>query len=246
MMGVELFVQVFLDSALLSACVFGTLGWQGRLRNCVLAGNFVICLLSRLTGYSTDPVAYVVVPLDNFVFVLFLLLAVLLLNSVCFDSGEAHIFWGTTMQFALFLLLREVCFVVLGLLDLSVGFWPVYGVRMLSLLLWAALWGTGLLRWIREQLKEGDTPLCIIIGNSFLILLLAWRVWQADLLRTNLWLPIMATLLALLVLIDGMVLLWDQSASNFNAEAACWSNIFLWWKNWWSLYEPNSMSTIIA
>lgn len=29
MMGVELFVQVFLDSALLSACVFGTLGWQG-------------------------------------------------------------------------------------------------------------------------------------------------------------------------------------------------------------------------
>ena len=107
MMGVELFVQVFLDSALLSACVFGTLGWQGRLRNCVLAGNFVICLLSRLTGYSTDPVAYVVVPLDNFVFVLFLLLAVLLLNSVCFDSREAHIFWGTTMQFALFLLLRE-------------------------------------------------------------------------------------------------------------------------------------------
>ena len=215
MMGVELFVQVFLDSALLSACVFGTLGWQGRLRNCVLAGNFVICLLSRLTGYSTDPVAYVVVPLDNFVFVLFLLLAVLLLNSVCFDSGEAHIFWGTTMQFALFLLLREVCFVVLGLLDLSVGFWPVYGVRMLSLLLWAALWGTGLLRWIREQLKEGDTPLCIIIGNSFLILLLAWRVWQADLLRTNLWLPIMATLLALLVLIDGMVLLWDQSRIQF-------------------------------
>ena len=57
MMGVELVVQVFLDSALLSACVFGTLGWQGRLMNCVLAGNFVICLLSRLTGYSTDPVS---------------------------------------------------------------------------------------------------------------------------------------------------------------------------------------------
>lgn len=146
--------------------------------NCVLAGNFVICLLSRLTGYSTDPVSYAVVPLDNFVYVLFLLLAVLLLNSVCFDSREAHIFWGTTMQFALFLLLREVCFVVLGLLDLSVGFWPVYGVRILSLLLWAALWGTGLLRWIREQLKEGDTPLCIIIGNSFLILLLVWWIWR--------------------------------------------------------------------
>ena len=159
--------------------------------------------------------AYAVVPLDNFVYVLFLLLAVLLLNSVCFDSREAHIFWGTTMQFALFLLLREVCFVVLGLLDLSVGFWPVYGVRILSLLLWAALWGTGLLRWIREQLKEGDTPLCIIIGNSFLILLLVWWIWQADLLRTNLWFPILATLLALLVLIDGMVLLWDQSRIQF-------------------------------
>lgn len=215
MIGVESFVQVLLDSALLSACVFGTLGWQGRLRGCVLAGNFVLCLLSRLTGYSTDPVAYVVVPLDNLVYVLFLFLAILLLNSVCFNSREAHIFWGTIMQFALFLLLREVCFVVLGLLDLNAGFWPVYGVRMLSLLLWAALWGAGVLRWIREQLKEGDTPLCIIIGNSFIILLLVWWVWQANLLRTNLWFPIMATLLALLVLTDGIVLLWDQNRSQF-------------------------------
>ena len=57
---------------------------------------------------------------------------------------------------------------------------------------------SGLLRWIREQLKEGDTPLCIIIGNSFLILLLVWWIWQADLLRTNLWLPIMATLFGII------------------------------------------------
>ena len=102
---------------LLFECLYIWNAWLARtieeLRAC---REFCYMPTIRLTGYSTDPVAYVVVPLDNFVYVLFLLLAILLLNSVCFDSREAHIFWGTTMQFALFLLLREVCFVVLDYL----------------------------------------------------------------------------------------------------------------------------------
>ncbi|MDV9524228.1 ATP-binding protein, partial [Clostridioides difficile] len=117
---------------------------------------------------------YVVLPLDSFLFSLFLVLAVLLLNSVYFDSREGHILWGTVTQFSLFLLLREVCFVLLGLFGLSTGFWPIYGVRMLPLLFWAALWSTGMLRWMKEQLEEGDIPLCIVVGNTFLVLLMIW------------------------------------------------------------------------
>ena len=132
----ELFVQVFLDGALLNLCVLGVLGRPGRHSGGSLLLSYLgVCLVSRLAGYSTDPVDYVVLPLDSFLFSLFLVLAVLLLNSVYFDSREGHILWGTVTQFGLFLLLREVCFVLLGLFGLSTGFWLIYGVRMLSLLL---------------------------------------------------------------------------------------------------------------
>ena len=216
MTSIELFVQVFLDGVLLNLCVLGVLGrperHSGRL---LLLSNLAVCLISRLTGYSTAPLDYVVLPVDSFIFFLFLALAVLLLNSGYFDSREGHILWGTVTQFSFYLLLREVCFVLLSLLSLNTEFWLVYGVRILSLLLWAALWSTGVLRWMKEQLEEGDTPLCIIAGNTFLVLLLICGVWKNSLLRDHLLLPIMAAVLALLVLVDGIVLLWDQNRIQF-------------------------------
>ena len=140
MTSIELFVQVFLDGVLLNLCVLGVLGRPKRhLDGLLLLSNLGVCLVSRLAGYSTNPVDYVVLPLDSFLFSPFLVLAVLLLNSIYFDSREGHILWGTVTQFSLILLFREVCFVLLGLLGLSTGFWPIYGVRILSLLLWVAL-----------------------------------------------------------------------------------------------------------
>ena len=216
MTSIELFVQVFLDGVLLNLCVLGVLGRPKRhLGGLLLLSNLGVCLVSRLAGYSTNPVDYVVLPLDSFLFSPFLVLAVLLLNSIYFDSREGHILWGTVTQFSLFLLFREVCFVLLGLFGLSTGFWPIYGARILSLLLWAALWCTGMLRWIKDQLEEGDIPLYTVAGNTFLVLLLILGVWKTPSLRDHLWLPIMAAILALLVLVDGIVLLWDQNRIQF-------------------------------
>ena len=216
MTSIELFVQVFLDGVLLNLCVLGVLGRPKRhLDGLLLLSNLGVCLVSRLAGYSTNPVDYVVLPLDSFLFSPFLVLAVLLLNSIYFDSREGHILWGTVTQFSLILLFREVCFVLLGLLGLSTGFWPIYGVRILSLLLWVALWCTGMFRWIKDQLEEGDIPLYIVAGNTFLVLLLILGVWKTPSLRDYLWLPILAAILALLVLVDGIVLLWDQNRIQF-------------------------------
>lgn len=216
MTSIELFVQVFMDGVLLNLCVLGVLGrperYSGRL---LLLSNLAVCLISRLAGYSIDPLDYVVLPVDGFIFFLFFALTMLLLNSVYFDSREGHILWGTVTQFGLYLLLREVLFVSLGLFGLSTGFWPIYGVRMLSLLLWAALWSTGMLHWMKDQLEEGDIPLYIVVGNTFLVLLIIWGVWKTPLLRDYLWFPIMAAILALLVLVDGAVLLWDQNRIQF-------------------------------
>lgn len=216
MTSIELLTQVFLDGVLLNLCVLGVLGRPGRHPGgSLLLSYFGVCLVSRLAGYRTDPADYVVLPVDSFIFFLFFALTMLLLNSIYFDSREGHILWGTLTQFSLFLLLREVCFVLLSLLRLNTAFWLVYGVRILSLLLWAALWCAGILRWMKEQLEEGDTPLCIVGGNTFLVLLVIWGMWETPLSRDYLWLPIIAAVLALLVLVDGIVLLWDQNRIQF-------------------------------
>lgn len=216
MTSMELLLQIFLDGALLSLCVFGALGRPGRHSGgWLLLCNMAVCLVSRLQGYRTTPADYAVLPADSLILFLFLLLAVLLLNSVWFEAREGQILWGTVTQLGIFLLLREVCFVLLGLFGLSTGFWPVYGVRLLSLLLWAALWSTGMLRWMKEQLEEGDIPLCIAAGNTGIILLVIWGVWNNSLVSGPLWLPITAAVLALLVLADGAVFLWDQNHIQF-------------------------------
>ena len=94
-------------------------------------------------------------------------------------------------------------------MGLGSGGWAVYGCRVLSLLLWTALWAVNLLGWLRERLAERDTPVCIISCSTLLILLVLWefQIWQSGM--DGLWMRVTA-LLFLLLAIDGAVLLWDQ------------------------------------
>ena len=63
MTSIELLTQVFLDGVLLNLCVLGVLGRPGRYPGgLLLLSNFVVCLVSRLAGNSTDPMDYVVLP----------------------------------------------------------------------------------------------------------------------------------------------------------------------------------------
>lgn len=204
--------EFLLDGLLLALCGFGLLGRsRGRLDIVFPMICAAICFASR-TGLSAsnNPLDYLMLPADNILILLFLFIAVLLINSLWFQVKEGHILWGTAAQFALYLLLRCSCFAGLEGLGLGDPFWAVLGSRLLSILAWLVLMETGLVRWLREQLADGDTIVRIISCNTLFVLLLLWAAYVQHVFSDSLWLPAVISLLSFLILADGSVLLWEQ------------------------------------
>lgn len=202
-------LETLLDGLLLALCGLSLLGRSRRkMLDWLLPLVYTaVCLLSQ--KISTDPMDYLVMPTDNRFYGLFLVIFILTLNSLWYQLHEGHILWGTVAQLALYLLLRWSCTAGLKL-ALGSGPWVVYGVRVLSLLLWLTLHWSGLLGWLRARLADGDAMVRVVSGSTLLLLVLLWviQVWRT--IQNLQLLPITAVLLSMLVLADGLFLLWNQ------------------------------------
>lgn len=214
---VGLLTELLLDGVLLALCALGLFGHNRDRVDMLLPLACAAAFLTIRTifGHGVEALNYVLLPTDHIIAVLLIAVPILLLNSLWFHPGEGYTFWGTVAQLALYLLLREICLAALNLAGLDSEAWVVYGCRVMSLLLWAALWAANFLGWLREQLDEGDALICAIscstLCSTLLVLLMFWRfqMWRSDSDTDGFWICV-AGFLTLLVMVDGAVLLWDQ------------------------------------
>lgn len=202
-------LETFLDGLLLALCGLSLLG-RGRRKMLdwlLPLAYTVLCFLTQKV--SMDPMDYLVMPTDNCFYVLLLFIFILMWNSLWCQVQEGHILWGSTAQLALYLLLRWVCTAGLELV-LGRGPLVVFGVRILSTLLWLVLQWSGLLDWLRARLADGDAIARAASVSTLLLLVLLWaiQIWQP--IQSLHLLPITAMLLSILVLVDGLFFLWDQ------------------------------------
>lgn len=204
--------EYLLDGILLAICGFGLLGRsRGKLDIIFPIIYAVICFVARTRfSASKDPLDYLMLPTANIFFFLILFVAVLLINGLWFHANEGHILWGTIAQFTLYLLMRCGCFAGVEGIGLVNPFWTVYGSRLFSIVIWLILMETGILRWLQEQLADGDTVVRVISCNTLFVLLLLWAAYLQQIFNLNLWLPVATSLLSFLILIDGAVFLWEQ------------------------------------
>ena len=151
-------LEFLLDGILLALCSIGLFDRSKRNPSLLFLLCSALCVIFRTwVGGSETPLYYLLLPADSIWVLPFLFIGALWLNSLWFQASEGHIFWGTTAQFALYLLVKFVCALGLGLIGLESGFWAVYGSRLLAILLWWLLWETGTLHWLRDRLSDGDT-----------------------------------------------------------------------------------------
>ena len=221
-MTISVFLQSVLDGLLLSLSCLELLGRaRGKLDRLLPPLFAGVCLFARLgLGDQDAEMAYAVLPVDHIVGVLFLFLGVLLLNSLWFRKGEGHTLFGTAAAFALYLLLRELCLLFLALCGLGEPVWYLYVGRALSLGLWLALWGTGAPRWLREKLAEGDGVVCMVCGNTALVLLLLLLLFRFDLSAMVRRLPVTVGSVGLLAVCDAVVMLLRQHRLQDRRRAA--------------------------
>ncbi len=204
----SLFLQCLLDGILLALCGLSLLGRQRGKLDLLLPLIYTgLCLVVRMCfSRNLSPTDFILLPADNLLSVLFLLVPALPLNSSWYRARERTVFWGTMTQFALYLFLRQACLLPLSALGLSDGPAVLYGVRLLSLLLWGMAAGWGLLRWLREQLAEERTAVEAVSTATLAALLL---LWQFQVRQGQPWLAA-AILLTVVIVLDGGLLLWEQ------------------------------------
>nr|WP_326165711.1 ATP-binding protein [uncultured Oscillibacter sp.] len=204
-------LEFLLDGILLALCSIGLFDQSKRKPSLFFLSCSTLCVIFRTwVGGNENPLYYLLLPVDSIWVLPFLFIGALWLNSLWFQASEGHIFWGTTAQFALYLLVKFVCALGLGLIGLESGFWAVYGSRLLAILLWWLLWETETLHWLRDRLSDGDTLIRIIACNSLLVLVLLWTAYLQYTFSRGIWLLVAISILAILILADGLAFIWDQ------------------------------------
>lgn len=153
---------------------------------------------------------YEVAPSNNVILLLILMLLILLVNSVYYklpDNGWA--FCGTMAVFSLYLLVRTVDMVLFSLCGIS-GNAALIGSRLLSLLFILLLSRTSAFDWVRDTIKDGGFTARLVSANVGIVLIVALSIVSFDIIHFMEHLKIIAGVLLLCILSDGLLLHYNQ------------------------------------
>lgn len=177
----------------------------------------VLCVAPRLDfSIGTNMTAsfrsegFEILPADNIAGLLFLIFAVLLLNSIFFGSNSSGtVFCGTMAAFSVFLFVKCLCavlFAVCGATDSLL----LLGSRIAALCLIVVLEFTPLFRLIHQLVQRSDFTVLIVSANIAVLLMAVLSIlsFDVDRLLANLW-GIMILILAVLLL-DSILLFLHQ------------------------------------
>ena len=177
----------------------------------------VLCAAPRL-DFSIDAnmtasfrrEGFEILPADNLVGLLFLIFAVLLLNSIFFDSNSSGtVFCGTMAASSIFLFVKCLCAVLFAVCGATDSF-LLLGSRIAALCLIVVLAFTPLFGFIHQLVQRSDFTILIVSTDIavFLMAVLSILSFDVDRLLANLW-GIMILILAVLLL-DSILLFLHQ------------------------------------
>ena len=177
----------------------------------------VLCVAPRLDfSIDTNMTAsfrregFEILPADNLVGLLFLIFAVLLLNSIFFGSNSSGtVFCGTMAASSIFLFVKCLCAVLFAVCGATDSF-LLLGSRIAALCLIVVLAFTPLFGFIHQLVQRSDFTILIVSTDIavFLMAVLSILSFDVDRLLANLW-GIMILILAVLLL-DSILLFLHQ------------------------------------
>ena len=212
--GVVKLAEIVLDAGLLALCCEGMFREREtrRARDLLLFPAFVLFFMAarlRVTvGAEADGLlaseGFDLLPADHIALVLFLILAVLVADSVCFRPGaEMDVFCRTMAAFSLFLLTKTGGFMLCA----ASGFCPLrIFPRLLAFAFMTVIFCSPASGWMRERIGEGGVAIFIVsVDIAAAIIAVGARV-PFDSERSQERLSLWAALLALLLLFDVVLL----------------------------------------
>lgn len=213
-------LQILLDAGLLFVCC----EWMFRENYNRIAKDFLLfpiiiffCMAGRVSlivgGKSSHlflAQGFEIAPADNVYSLLFLILAILLLNSLYFKPKDNHyVLCGSIVVFSCYLLARVISIVIFFSCG-TTGNIFLFGSRILSIIFATAFLCSPAFEWLREIIKEGEFGIKLVSVNITLTLVILLSFFSFDIAKfmEHIWTVILLILIMLLV--DGILLLYNQ------------------------------------
>lgn len=151
-----------------------------------------------------------IVPANSIVEVLFLLLTVLVLNSLFFKGkADGDILNGTMAAVSLYLAVRCLSIALLAVCG-ALGAWLLWGSRVLTLLVIFLLLWTPFFEQLQQFIQTGGGIVWIVTQDAAVLLIAALSVLSFQLEQLLEHLAVVTILLLMLVLVDSILVLWQQ------------------------------------
>lgn len=213
-------LQLCLDAAMLTLCcesVFRTRHTAKRKDLFLFPVLFVVCMASRsvITAGNEFHIlfplsGFELAPADNTVILLFLMLGVLLLNSLFYGAEDnGFVFCGTMTAFSVYLSVRSINVAFFALLGAD-GPMLSMGSRIGSVLFISILLFTPVFSWLQRALRSGSFTVRLISANIAIFMIMTLTVFSFDVTAFSAHMGITASLLLILLTADSVLLIFDQ------------------------------------
>jgi signal transduction histidine kinase len=216
--------EIILDGALLFLASFVIFGeyTRMRLRDGLLALCFALfCAVSRISvedggeaaRFLVEKQGYDIVPANGLAMFLFLILAVLVANSLWFRKSAVYTIFGTLAVFSAVIVTREIFILLFYGLGTNAGAWKPLGCRACSVILLFITLFSPFWRWLKEKLDDDSMPIKLLIGNTTVLLgaLVVFLGFDATKTADNL--PVIAGAIIALFAINFIVGIYAQKHS---------------------------------
>lgn len=217
-------VEILLDGILIFLASFGIFSEPIRIKfqDGLLALSFTFfCSVSRISissgedslFYSIEKYGHNIVPASDLILFLFLVLIVLVTNSLWFKKDTAYTIFGTMAVFSVFIIVR-MFFVLLfyGLGTIENDWNPIVS-RIGSVLLLLVIFFTKFFNWVQDKLSNGTLLAKLLIGNTIVFLCALVIFLDFDATKTADQLFLSSVTIATLLIINLFIGTYDQKRS---------------------------------
>lgn len=213
-------IQLGLDAGILALCceaIFRSKS-EVKIKDFLLFPIFFIfCIVTSINFTAGNGVTasfqtrgFEIVPADSITSLLFLIFAVLLLNSLFFGRKASNIvFFGTMAAFSIYLFIKCLCVTLFAICGASDSLLLI-GSRVASLCCMLLLFCTPFFTQVRQIIQIGDFSVWIVSTNIAIFLMAALFVFSFDVDRFLSYLWLIVILLLGLLLLDSILLFFHQ------------------------------------
>lgn len=217
-------IEILLDGVLLFMASFGIFSEHTRIRfhDGLLALYFMLfCYVSRISvsvGMDTLRLSigkhgFEIVPAGDLILFLFLILIVLVTNSLWFKKDAIFTLFGTMTVFSVFIIARMSFILLFYGLGATDNYWNPIISRIGPVLLLYVLLLTPFFKWMQDKLHSGSLLVKLLIGNTTVLLCALVVFLDFDATKTVDQMLFISVIIALIIIINLLFGAYDQMRS---------------------------------